>query len=287
MLRKHRDLNKATLDVVTGLSALLREATRRLERAGVASPRVDAELLAAHVLEIPRGRLLLVDVIGDDLATRILDLVEERASRVPLQYLTGTAPFLGLELAVGPGVFIPRPETELLAQWAIDIVSDLPEAGVVDLCSGSGALALAIATHCPKATIRAVERSPAALEWLRRNASGTRVEVIAGDIRSVPIPGPVDLVVANPPYVPRAHPVPPEILWDPQEAVFAGGDGLDLIPDVIARAAALLRPGGWLGFEHDDSHDVKALLEPRFERIERHLDLAGRPRYTTATRRAL
>ncbi|HEX6684285.1 MAG TPA: peptide chain release factor N(5)-glutamine methyltransferase [Candidatus Limnocylindrales bacterium] len=268
-----------------GLSALLREATDRLERAGVASPRVDAELLAAHVLAIPRGRLLVMDTISDERAADIRNLVEQRATRVPLQHLTGTAPFFGLELAVGPGVFIPRPETELLAEWAIGVVAGLPEADVVDLCSGSGALALAIAANCPKATVRAVERSPAALEWLHRNASGTRVEVVAGDIRNVPIPGPVDLVVANPPYVPEAYPVPPEIAFDPEEAVFAGGDGLDLIPDVIARAAALLRPGGRLGFEHDDSHDVKTLLEPEFERIERHLDLAGKPRYTTAVRR--
>jgi release factor glutamine methyltransferase len=133
--------------------------------------------------------------------------------------------------------------------------------------------------------VRAVERSPAALQWLRRNTSGTRVEVIAGDIRHVPIPGPLDVVVANPPYVPTFSLVPDEVLNDPEEAVFAGQDGLDLIPDVIVRAAALLRPGGRLGFEHDDSHDVLPLMEKDFEQVERHLDLAGRPRYTTGIRR--
>jgi release factor glutamine methyltransferase len=270
---------------VTGLSGLLREATARLERAGVASPRVDAELLAAHVLAVPRGRLLVIDEIPAERASEFLDLVEKRGRRVPLQHLTGVAPFLGLELAVGPGVFIPRPETELLAQWAIETIAPLPAPEVADLCSGSGALALAIAAHCPKATVRAVERSPAALRWLRRNASGTGVEVIAGDVREVPLPGQLDLVVANPPYVPRTSPVPDEVLNDPDEAVFAGEDGLDLIPDLISRAASLLRPGGWLGFEHDDSHDVVALMDKDFEQVERHPDLAGRPRYTTGVRR--
>jgi len=285
MLGKHVDPNKVTLSAVTGLSGLLREAAARLERAGVDSPRVDAELLAAFVLAVPRGRLLVIDDIPEAKASEFLDLVERRSRRVPLQYLTGGAAFYGLELAVGPGVFIPRPETELLAQWAIEIVAPMPEAKVADLCSGSGALALAIAAHCPNATVWAVERSPAALEWLRRNTSGSDVEVIAGDIRDVAIPGPLDLVVANPPYVPSISAVPREIEFDPKEAVFAGEDGLDLIPDVIARAAALLRPGGRLGFEHDDSHDVVPLMEKDFEQVERHLDLAGRPRYTTGIRR--
>lgn len=285
MLGKRIDPDKVTVSAVTGLSGLLREATARLQRAGVASPRVDAELLAAHVLSVPRGRLLVIDDIPAAEASEFLDLVEQRSKRVPLQHLTGVAPFLGLELAVGPGVFIPRPETELLAQWAIGVIAPMPAAEVVDLCSGSGALALAIAAHCPNATVRAVERSPAALRWLRRNTSGTRVEVIAGDIRDVPIPGPLDLVVANPPYVPTFSLVPDEVVSDPEEAVFAGQDGLDLIPDVIARAAALLRPAGRLGFEHDDSHDLVPLMEKDFEQVERHLDLAGRPRYTTGIRR--
>jgi release factor glutamine methyltransferase len=242
-------------------------------------------LLAAHVLATPRGRLLVIDEITPERAEEFTRLVERRARREPLQHLTGTAPFFGLELAVGPGVFIPRPETELLAQWAIGALAGAPHPSVVDLCSGSGALALAIAAHHPNATVCAVESSPAALEWLRRNTSGSRVEVIEGDIREVPIPGPADLVVANPPYVPSAHRVPPEIAFDPQQAVFGGQDGLDLIPAVIARAASLLRPGGRLGVEHDDSHDLRDLFTPNFEHVERHLDLAGRPRFTTGVRR--
>jgi release factor glutamine methyltransferase len=275
------------LVTVIVLSVLLREAATRLDQAGIASPRVDAELLAAHVLNIPRSRLLLVDSVSDADAARIDDLITQRAQRIPVQHLTGTAPFLGLELAVGPGVFIPRPETELLAQWAIDALAQTPAPVVVDLCSGSGALALAIAAHRPDAAVRAVERSPEALKWLRHNATGTSVEVIEGDVRDVTIPGPADLVVSNPPYVPQASAVPGEVLFDPEEAVFAGADGLGLIPAIIDRAAGLLRPGGWLGFEHDESHDVRSLLRSAFTHIERHHDLAGRPRFTTATRTTL
>jgi release factor glutamine methyltransferase len=253
----------------------------------VVSPRVDAELLTAHYLGVPRSRLFLIDEITESQAAELTELVKGRAERVPLQHLTGTAPFLGLDLRVGPGVFIPRPETELLAQWAIAVAGDLDSPVVVDLCGGSGALALAVATACPGAVVYAVERSPAALEWLRRNAKGTTVEVIAGDIRTVELDLSADLVISNPPYVPASTPVSPEVMADPAEAVFAGEDGLELIPAVIGRAAALLRPGGWLGFEHDDSHTGLApLLRADFVDVVTHADLAGRPRYTTARRKA-
>ncbi len=254
--------------------------------AGVESPRADAELIAAHILGVPRGRLILVDMVTEEQVARLTELVARRAERVPLQHLTGVAPFMGLELAVGPGVFIPRPETELLAQWGVDALRGLVEPVVVDLCSGSGALALAIAHDRPDATVYAVERSPDALKWLRHNASGTGITIVEGDIRGVELPVDVDLVVCNPPYVPGGQPVAAEVAADPAEAVFAGDDGLELIPAVVARAQKALRPGGRLGIEHDESHDLAALLEPAFSAIERHLDLAGRPRFSTATRKA-
>ncbi|GIH11404.1 release factor glutamine methyltransferase [Rhizocola hellebori] len=206
---------------------------------------------------------------------------------MPLQHLTGTAPFLDLDLKIGPGVFVPRPETELLARWGIGVLADSDRPVVVDLCSGSGALALAVASERPKARVYAVERSEEALKWLWLNVSGTPVEVVAGDIRDVELPSGVDLVLSNPPYVPAGTQVAPEVLADPPEAVFAGEDGLDLIPAVIDRAAQILRPGGRLGFEHDDSHvDLAHLLERWFESIESHSDLAERPRFTTAIRKA-
>lgn len=264
----------------------LRKAADRLAAAGLQTPRVDADLLAAFILGVPRNRLILVDHLSQEQEERLNGLIEERARRVPLQHLTGTAPFLGLELQVGPGVFIPRPETELLARWGIEMLARQETPVVVDLCSGSGALALAVAHEYPKAHVYAVERSPAALEWLRRNVSGSSVEVIEGDIREVELPTDVDLVLSNPPYVPSGVDVPGEVLADPHEAVFAGADGLELIPAVIARAAQTLHAGGRLGFEHDDSHlDLSELLQSDFDEVTAHPDLVGRPRFTTATRR--
>jgi release factor glutamine methyltransferase len=284
-------------------------ATEVLAAAGVPSPRADAELLAAHVLGVPRGRLVLVDRWDPGRRERFEELVGRRAKRVPLQHLTGVAGFGRLTLAVGPGGFVPRPETELLAQWAVRtggsvVASERSDAGgidagavIVDLGSGTGALALAVAHELPAARVYAVERSPAALVWLRRNAAdrataGDRpIEVVAGDATDpavlVALDGTVDLVVCNPPYVPDGVPVPPEVAdHDPPEAVFGGPDGLAVIGPIIARAAALLRPGGWLGLEHDDSHSaaVVELLADRFTRIADHRDLAGRPRYVTAAR---
>jgi release factor glutamine methyltransferase len=261
------------------LSKALRRATLVLEEAGVESARVDAELLAAYVIGVPRSRLLLESTLDNE--ALFDELVAQRARRIPLQHLTGSAPFLGVELRVGPGVFIPRPETELLAQWAID---HRPTTAI-DLCSGSGAIALALKHGCPNATVYAVENSPDALKWLRLNGSG-KIEIIEGDIRTAEIPAPVDLVVCNPPYVPAATPVAQEVRHDPPSAVFGGADGLELIPAVIARAASLLRPGGWFGMEHDETHALTDLLTVDFEDITTMNDLAGRPRFVTARRAA-
>lgn len=265
--------------------AAVTAAASRLAAGGVASPLVEAELLTAHMLGVSRSRLPLAGPLTEAQRARLAELVERRAAtRVPLQHLIGTVGFGHRELAVGPGVFVPRPETELLAEWAIRVGGRV----VVDLCSGSGALALAIADALPDARVYAVELASAALEWLRRNASGTRVEVVAGDATDPAVlgelDGTVDLVVANPPYVPEGTAVPPEVSQDPPEAVFAGPDGLAVIRPLIRRAAALLRPGGRLGVEHDESHDLADLLRPWFTDIADHRDLAGRPRYVTARR---
>jgi release factor glutamine methyltransferase len=266
-------------------------AAEALAAAGVPSPRTDAELLAAHVLGVSRGALVLVDRWDPVARARFERLVARRAGRVPLQHLTGAVGFGRLTLAVGPGVFVPRPETELLAQWAVSTGAET----VVDLGSGTGALALA--NELPGARVYAVERASAALAWLRRNAAdraaaGDRpIEVVAGDATDPAVlaglDGTVDLVVSNPPYVPAGVPVPPEVAdHDPPEAVFAGPDGLAVIRPLVTRAAALLRPGGWLGIEHDESHAsaVVALLRDRFTRIADQRDLAGRPRYVTGAR---
>ncbi|GLY23114.1 release factor glutamine methyltransferase [Micromonospora sp. NBRC 101691] len=279
---------------------VLARVTRILAEAGVDAPRTEAELLAAHVLGVPRGRLLLVDGFRPDQLDRLTGLVTRRAAREPLQHLTGTAGFRHLELAVGPGVFVPRPETELLAGWGIDRARRIAEPLVVDLCSGSGAVALAVAQEVPTARVVAVERSAAALVWLRRNAgdratAGDRpVEVVEADVTAPDLldalVGRVDVLLCNPPYVPAGTAVPPEVAGhDPAEAVFGGADGLDVVRPVVVRAARLLRPGGALAVEHDDTHGraVPDLItaDGRFEAVTGHADLAGRPRFTTALRR--
>lgn len=270
---------------------LLAAAARRLAEGGVASPDHDAAALLAHVLGTTRSRLPLVDEVDDDSAAAYDALVARRAAREPLQHLTGTAAFRHVELAVGPGVFVPRPETELLAGWAVEQAADLPAPVVVDLCTGSGAIARAVADEVPQARVHAVELDPAAHAWAERNLAGTGVDLRLGDAFEAfeDLRGTVDVVVCNPPYVPleawesvaveaRDH--------DPHLALFSGADGLDAIRVLAVRAADLLRPGGVLGVEHADvqGDQVPAVLVAtgRWGDVRDHRDLAGRPRFTTA-----
>ena len=272
--------------------SLLLEATARLRDAGVESPRVDAELLLAALLDVPRSRLRTLDDVPAPVAAVFDEHVVRRSAREPLQHITGVAPFRHLLLAVGPGVFVPRPETELLVDAVLPHLRSLAAPVVVDLCAGSGALALSIATELPGSQVLAVEASEAALAWLRRNAAGTDVEVVAGDVRDPellrPRFGGVDAVVCNPPYVPGSADVAPEVRADPPNAVFAGTDGLELMSTVSSLAAALLRPGGILAVEHDDTHGsaVPALLagDGRWTDVADHNDLTGRARYATGRR---
>jgi release factor glutamine methyltransferase len=277
------------------LRSLLAEAEQALSGAGVASPRFDADSLAAHVLGISRGRLLLYPQIDTCIADELRELVARRAAREPLQHLLGTGVLGPVEVAVGPGVFTPRPETELLLEWGLKALSGVPSPLVVDLCTGSGALALAFAAERGDALVHAVEVDPTALVWARRNVAdhGDRVVLHAADVREPDLlsdlEGRVDLLVCNPPYVPDGTAVPPEVAeWDPAVAVFGGRDGLEIIRAVAARAAVLLRPGGALAIEHDDTHaeTVPALLRatPGLVDVREHSDLNTRPRYATSTR---
>jgi release factor glutamine methyltransferase len=273
--------------------ALLSTATALLRAAGIDSARVDAELLLADSLGVERSRLLTVDAVPAAAEATFAKALARRVLREPLQHIVGHAPFRHLDLAVGPGVFVPRPETELLVDAVLPTLRAISEPTVVDLCAGSGALALAVVDEVPGARGYAVENSPAALDWLRRNTAGTTVQVVAADVRDpdllVELRATVDAVVCNPPYVPSAQRVEPEVRADPGDAVFAGSDGLSLMAAVAARAAQLLRPGGVAAIEHDDTHgeSVPRLLAQLgcWRDISAHRDLAGLPRYVTAIRR--
>jgi release factor glutamine methyltransferase len=271
--------------------ALLAEAVAALAAGGVASPEADAAALLAHVLGTTRGGLVLVDDVAAPDSERFLAVVARRAAREPLQHLTGSAAFRHVELAVGPGVFVPRPETELLAGWAVEQATAREAPVVVDLCTGSGAIAAALADEVPQARVHAVELSPEAHAWAERNLAGTGVDLRLGDAFTAfdDLLGEVDVVVCNPPYVPLEawESVAPEARdHDPHLALFSGDDGLDAIRVLAVRAARQLRVGGVLGVEHADvqGESVPAVLAAtgRWVDVRDHEDLAGRARFTSA-----
>jgi release factor glutamine methyltransferase len=248
----------------------------------VPSARHDAEALARSVA----GDDDRLDVAAYD------DLVARRAAREPLQHLIGTAAFRHLELCVGPGVFVPRPETEGL----VDLV--LPGCGpgrrAIDLCAGSGAIAIALATEAPGTDVVAVEVSPEALPWLRRNVAALAphdvdihagsVDDALGDLFADVL---ADVVVSNPPYLPDGWVVDPEVEADPAIALWGGPDGLTVIRAVVVAAARLLRPGGLVAVEHDASHQpavLDCLRRKGFVDVRGHRDLTGRDRYATGVR---
>lgn len=318
------------------LRDVIAEATARLAAADVPSPRHDAEVLAAHVLGVGRGELLLQPDPSDSFGPAYAALVDRRARREPLQHITGEAHFRRITLQVGPGVFIPRPETELTAGVAIDAALAVLQGGgtpvVADLYAGSGAIAISVATEVPGATVHAVEADDDAVPWLRRNIAdwtadaksartvlaaesivtapaaeapfaGSATEPIhsrlvahhadvdgceAGVLR--PLIGTIDIVVANPPYVPLgAHIRDPEVVeHDPAAALWSGDDGLDAMRVLEWTAARLLRPGGTVIAEHADVQGEAApavfTATGQWTDVADHHDLTGRPRYLTATR---
>ncbi len=282
------------------LSSLLATAAARLAEAGVASPRHDAETLAAHLLGISRGAVHGVGRISDAEQLAFDVLIERRAAREPLQHITGRAAFRYLDLEVGPGVFVPRPETEVMAGLAVDELRRLAAAGcepiAVDLCTGSGAVALAMGTEVPQASVVGVELSATAAAYAERNSRGTSVEIRIEDLADVPrslahLLGTVHVVTANPPYIPltawdsveqevRAH--------DPGLALWSGDDGLDAIRQVAVVAAALAADNGWVACEHADVQGEAApevfATTGLWHEVRDHTDLAGRPRFVTARR---
>jgi release factor glutamine methyltransferase len=273
----------------------IRAAAESLTAAGLPSPRPDAEQLAAHVLGVARAKLPLARFDATLLAT-FRELVDRRVAREPLQHLLGTAGFRHLELMVGPGVFVPRPETEVVVEEALAFLRSLPAEPrplVVDLCTGSGTIAFSLAHEFPGADVHAVELDPAALEWTRRNADrlGLPVELHLGDAEhALPgLDGRLDLVVSNPPYVAEHEvaDVDPEVRdHDPEVSLVAGPDGLDVIRAVERAAWRLLRPGGLVVVEHSDrqGQSAPAVFAPRWNDVRDERDLTGRDRYTVAVR---
>ena len=278
--------------MTTRLRCAIDSATTLLAEAGIDSARYDAEELAAHLAGTERGRLALLSTPDDGFFDRYRATIAERSRRVPLQHLTGAAAFGPLTLTVGPGVFIPRPETEAMLEWAT--AQRLPDAPViVDLCTGSGALALALARQWPNARVIGIEDSDAALEYARTNAKGTTVELLKADVTAPGVlrqlDGQVDLLVSNPPYVPDGAELDPEVLdHDPSHAVFGGPDGMTVITAIVQLAQRVLRPGGLLAVEHDDTTSAQTaeLISGTagFESVVRRQDLTRRPRFVTARR---
>jgi release factor glutamine methyltransferase len=295
------------IDTATGAPATVRSIFERssaiLRASGVTDPEVDAELLIGHVLGASRGRvqsLVVTDAaLGAEDTVAIAEAVERRAAREPLQHITGVAWFRSLELAVGPGVFVPRPETEFVAQLAIDALrAVVPAEGAhplaVDLGTGSGAIALALATEVPHAEVVAVENSTEAFIWAKQNLRSVGAEnarIVFIDLADAlpELDGTVDVVASNPPYIPvGAIPRDPEVrLHDPEHALYGGTDGLDVVRDVSATAKRLLRPGGSLVIEHGDLQgaEMRELLgADGWRAVATHRDLTGRDRATTGIR---
>lgn len=279
------------------MAGLLSLASRRLASTGSPSPAADARVLLCHALGTEPSRLILAPSPTPGQVRRFRGLVASRAAGTPVQYLTGEAWFRSERIEVGPGVFIPRPETELLVGEAIAEAGAVVGAGrtpiVVDLCSGSGAMAASLASEVPGATVHAVELDPGALVWARRNLSDRPVTLHEGDALRQPegMEGRADIVMSNPPYLPLTggEPVSAQVVdTEPGPALFSGADGLDLLRGLVPRAAGLLRSGGLFGFEHDPSQEDSApgllAADGHWGQIADHRDLAGRSRYVTARR---
>lgn len=274
----------------------------QLSLAGIDDAEVDADLLIGHVLGQSRGEVQAAGILRKPLAeadaVTILALAERRARREPLQHITGRAPFRALNLLVGPGVFVPRPETEQVAQFAIDALRSMPDAEPIgiDLGTGSGAIALSLATEVPHARVFAVENSPEAFEWTTRNfadVGAPNATLAFGDLADAftELDGSVAVVISNPPYIPAdAIPRDPEVrLFDPGHALFGGVDGLDVVRQVSTTALRLLRPGGVLVIEHGElqGESIRAILAADGWRAPAtHRDYTSRDRATTAIRNA-
>jgi release factor glutamine methyltransferase len=279
------------------IKALIKDGKARIEAAGYSS--IDAEILCAHLLGLTRMELhnpialerALAEVTDESaIVDGYTELVERRCNHEPVQYLTGSAGFRNLNLAVGPGVLVPRPETEGLVEEVLKHIANLPgPVSVIDLGAGSGAMAISIATEAPNTHVIAVEKSADAIEWLKQNVAfyDEKIRIVEGDVAEVLEGVKCDVVVANPPYVPDSQPLPKDVAnFEPAIALFGGSDGLELPKRFISAAARLLKTGGLLAIEHTETQGeaIADLLRTDFNQIALHQDLTGRPRWTSAIR---
>ena len=278
------------------VSELLSESSSKLKEAGVTSATVDAELLACYCLGISRSELAIMVATNQEFPTESLELFDlslaRRVARQPLQHITGSAPFRHLELKVGPGVFTPRPETEQVVGFALETISNWQSPLIVDLCAGSGAIAISLATEISGSTVFAVEKSSEAFAYLRDNAASyglAEANLRNEDLEnSLPeLDGQVDLVISNPPYIPNdAIPIDLEVqLHEPSMSLYGGVDGLDVVRQISSRAMKLLKPGGLLVIEHADTQSNaigKLLLAEGWLEIVARADLAGKERMISA-----
>ena len=300
---------------------ILVDSQRRLSNAGIESASTESAQLLAHVLGVLRNRLFMQDNVDEEDRIAFERLLAKRLSRIPLQHITGTAPFRRIELNVGPGVFVPRPESELVAEAAIRFLRECQNPIAVDLCSGSGAIALSLALEVPGARVVGVEMSPDSFVWLEQNVSRFECEIPveihqmdATDFTASvfsKLAGKCDVVTCNPPYIPIGMtPRDPEVRnHEPTVALYGGSDGLDVIRGIAKTAAMLLKSGGLLVVEHADVQGTEAgdasvvnllkqvhldegletyipgiLGEPFFAKVTDRLDFNQRPRFTMATR---
>ena len=279
------------------IKALISDGKAQIKTAGYSS--VDAEILFAHLLGLTRMELhnpialerALAEVSDESaIIDGYAELVKRRCNHEPVQYLTGTAGFRNLDLAVGPGVLVPRPETEVLVEEVLKHIANLPgPVSVIDLGAGSGAMAISIATEAPNTHVIAVEKSADAIKWLKQNVAfyDENIRIVQGDVADVLEGVKCDVVVANPPYVPDSQPLPKDVAnFEPAIALFGGSDGLELPKRFIIAAARLLKTGGLLAIEHTETQGaaITKLLSADFNQIALHQDLTGQPRWTSAIR---
>ena len=284
-----RQVASRQVNVMASARALIRWAEQELD-GKCADPHLDSVMLLSEVTEINRTHLLLEENIKNEDEVRFRSDIKRRITSEPIQYITGRAYFRKLTLSVGPGVLIPRPESELLVSDLLAKISHLPRPNVVDLGAGSGALALSIAKEVVNARVVAVEKDSEAMYWLRKNvdAHNQNVEIIESDVADFDGQGKFDAVIANPPYIPTSEQLPIEVAnFEPPHALFGGASGIELPEIFIGAAERALRPGGYFVIEHHESHgeQVKRILEHSFNNLTLHYDLNNRPRWSSGVRK--